>query len=145
MLSCFSHIWLLCDLMGCSPPGSSVHGILQARILEWVAISFSRVFSNLEIEPTSRLLCLLHWQVGSLLLAPPNFIWCWFFFHLCICMLLYIHSNNCYIQVYRYERGEKQWYKEKIWDLKWDDWYSFGISHSEDMWLLMCHLDFQSH
>ena len=32
----------LCDPMGCSPPGSSVHGILQARILEWAAISFSR-------------------------------------------------------------------------------------------------------
>ena len=32
----------LCDLMDCSPSGSSVHGILQARILEWVAISFSR-------------------------------------------------------------------------------------------------------
>ena len=31
-----------CDLMDCSPPGSSVHGILQARTLEWVAISFSR-------------------------------------------------------------------------------------------------------
>ena len=31
----------LCDPMECSPPGSSVHGILQARILEWVAISFS--------------------------------------------------------------------------------------------------------
>ena len=30
----------LCDPMDCSPPGSSVHGILQARILEWVAISF---------------------------------------------------------------------------------------------------------
>ena len=30
------------DPMGCSPPGSSVHGIFQARILEWVAISFSR-------------------------------------------------------------------------------------------------------
>ena len=29
------------DPMDCSPPGSSVHGILQARILEWVAISFS--------------------------------------------------------------------------------------------------------
>jgi len=27
--------------MDCSPPGSSVHGILQARILEWVAIAFS--------------------------------------------------------------------------------------------------------
>ena len=34
--------WGLCDPMHCSPPGSSVHGILQARILEWVAISFSR-------------------------------------------------------------------------------------------------------
>ena len=32
----------LCDPMDCSPPGSSVHGILQARILEGVAISFSR-------------------------------------------------------------------------------------------------------
>ena len=36
-----SRIWL-CDPMDCSLPGSSVHGIFQARILEWVAISFSR-------------------------------------------------------------------------------------------------------
>ena len=33
----------LCNPMDCSPPGSSVHGILQARILEWIAISFSIV------------------------------------------------------------------------------------------------------
>ena len=32
----------LCDPMDCSPPGSSVHEISWARILEWVAISFSR-------------------------------------------------------------------------------------------------------
>ena len=32
----------LCKSMDCSPPGSSVHGILQARILEWVAIPSSR-------------------------------------------------------------------------------------------------------
>ena len=32
----------LCDLMDCSPPGSSVHGNLQARILEWVAMPSSR-------------------------------------------------------------------------------------------------------
>ena len=38
----FSRVWLFCDPMDCSPPGSSVHGILQAKILEWVAISFSR-------------------------------------------------------------------------------------------------------
>ena len=36
--SCLTH----CDPMDCSPPVSSVHGMLQARILEWVAISFSR-------------------------------------------------------------------------------------------------------
>ena len=35
-----SRVWL-CDSMDCSPPGSSVHGILQARVLEWVAISSS--------------------------------------------------------------------------------------------------------
>ena len=38
----------LSDPMGCSQPGSSVHGILQARILEWVAIPFSRVSSQLK-------------------------------------------------------------------------------------------------
>ena len=32
----------LCNPMNCSPPGSSVHGILQTRILEWVSISFSK-------------------------------------------------------------------------------------------------------
>ena len=31
----------LCDPMDCSPPGSPVHGIFQARVLEWVAIAFS--------------------------------------------------------------------------------------------------------
>ena len=37
----------LCDPMDCNPPGSSIHGILQARILEWVAIPFSRESSQL--------------------------------------------------------------------------------------------------
>ena len=32
----------LCHPMDCSPPGSSVHGIVQATVLEWVAVSFSR-------------------------------------------------------------------------------------------------------
>ena len=40
----FSRKWLLtlCDPMDCSLTGSSVHGIFQARVLEWIAISFSR-------------------------------------------------------------------------------------------------------
>ena len=33
----------LCDPMDCSPPGSSLHGILQARVLEWSAIAFSDI------------------------------------------------------------------------------------------------------
>ena len=42
----------LCDPMDCSPSGSSVHGIFQPRILEWVAISFSRDLPNLGLKPT---------------------------------------------------------------------------------------------
>ena len=39
------------DPMDCSPPGSSIHGISQAIILEWVAISFSRDLPDWGIEP----------------------------------------------------------------------------------------------
>ena len=61
----------LCDPMDCSPPGSSVHGILQARIWEWVAVPSSRgIF--LTQASNLHLLCLLHWQVGSLPLALPG-------------------------------------------------------------------------
>ena len=45
----------LCDSIDCSPPGSSVPGILQARILEWVAISFSNacmLTQSLQLCPT---------------------------------------------------------------------------------------------
>ena len=46
VLSHFSHVQLCVTPMDCSPPGSSVHGILQARGLEWVAMSSSRGFSR---------------------------------------------------------------------------------------------------
>ena len=42
IVSVTSNSLTLCDPMDCSPSGSSVHGILQARILEWVAMIFSR-------------------------------------------------------------------------------------------------------
>ena len=48
-----SHVWLFCLPMDCSIPGSSVHGTLQTRILQWVAISFSRGFPDPVIEPRS--------------------------------------------------------------------------------------------
>ena len=55
----------LCDPMNSSQPGSSIHEILQARILEWVSISFSRRFADPETEPESPT-----FQVGRFL--PPE-------------------------------------------------------------------------
>ena len=53
-----------CDPMDCSPPGSSVCGILQARVLEWVAIPFSRDLPDPGIEPRS-----VFWLLFGVLLA----------------------------------------------------------------------------
>ena len=61
----------LCDPMDCSLPGSSVHGIPQARILEWVAISFSWGASRPR-DQTCVPLCVLHWQAGYLPRTPPG-------------------------------------------------------------------------
>ena len=45
----------LCDPMGCSLPGSSVHGIFQARVLEWGAIAFSALITReMQIKTTMR-------------------------------------------------------------------------------------------
>ena len=46
-----SHVQLFRDPMDCSPPGSSVHGILQARILGWVVIPFSGLFLTQGLNP----------------------------------------------------------------------------------------------
>ena len=61
----------LCDPMNCSLPGSFVHGIFQARIMEWVAIPSSRG-SSWPRDRKSSLLCLLHcrqilyrWPIGE--------------------------------------------------------------------------------
>ena len=57
----------LCDSMNCSPPGSSVLGIRQARILEWVASLFSKNLPDPGIEIGSPAL-----QADSLLSEPPE-------------------------------------------------------------------------
>ena len=69
---CVSHsVLTLCDPMDCSPPGSSVLGILQATILEWVVMPSSRgVFLTWELDP--HFLRVLLWQAGFLPLAPPG-------------------------------------------------------------------------
>ena len=50
MLSCFSRL-RLCNLIDCSLPGPSVHGITQARILEWLAISFQAKNISFSFQP----------------------------------------------------------------------------------------------
>ena len=61
-----------CDPMDCSPPGSSVYGVFQARILEWVAISSSR--GSLWPRDQSHVSCVsCSWQVDSLLLCQVMF------------------------------------------------------------------------
>ena len=59
----------LCDPVNYSPSGSSVHRILQARILEWVAMLSSRASPQPRYQ-THSCLRLLHWQAGSLPLVP---------------------------------------------------------------------------
>ena len=71
MLSHFSHVRLCVTLwtVACQAPLSM--GILQVRILEWTAISFSRgIFSTQGLNLS--LLHPLHWQAGSLPLVPPK-------------------------------------------------------------------------
>ena len=60
----------LCDTMDCNPPGSFAHKIFQARILEWVAISYSRYQNHILTQGSNP--HLLYWQVDSLLSEPPG-------------------------------------------------------------------------
>ena len=65
---CITQLCLtLCDPMDCSPPGSSVHGILQARKLEWLPFPSPGDLPNPRIEPESPAL-----QADSLPTEPPG-------------------------------------------------------------------------
>ena len=65
---------ILCDPVDCAPPSSSVPGIFQARILEWVAISFSRVIFPIQWLNLPLLHCrlvLYHWATRK---TPIKFL-----------------------------------------------------------------------
>ena len=90
-----TRVWL-CDPMDCSPLGSTFHGILQARILEWVAIPFSRGSS----QPRDRTGLLELWE-GSIILVRFN-LWqeegeaCgWKYFEKCFAISLLFLSYLC--------------------------------------------------
>ena len=94
-----SHV-RLCKPMDCSPSGSSIHGILQARILAWVAIFFSRGSSGRGIELRSPAL-----QADSLPFEPPGnpnmciisiyFFICFPVYYICCSLLLFGRSVMC--------------------------------------------------
>ena len=71
VLSHFFRVQRFVILVDCSPSGFSVHGILQARILEEGCHALLQGIFPTQ-ESNTRLLHLLHWQAGSLPLAPPG-------------------------------------------------------------------------
>ena len=81
LLSIFTHAkslqscLTLCNSLGCSPSGFPVHGILQERIWSGLPSPSSGIFPTQGLNP--HLLCLLHWQLGSLPVAPPVYWWRW--------------------------------------------------------------------
>ena len=81
----------LCDPMGCSLPRSSIHGIFQTRVLEWVAISFSRGSSRPRDQTqVSRIVgrCFTVWATS----------WCWCSIHV---VYLWVKSDRvvCIVSV----------------------------------------------
>ena len=78
----FSHVRLFVTPMDCSLPRSFVHGILQAKILEWIASSSPGDLLYLGIDPH-----LLHWQADSFTTEPPGK-------PLCIYMLYFVTPHS---------------------------------------------------
>ena len=66
---CFSRVWLFANPMDCSLPGFCLHGILQARTLEWVAILSFRASSQ---PRDGAQVYVLYWEAGSWWLVPPG-------------------------------------------------------------------------
>ena len=96
---------MLHDPMECSPPGSSVHGILWARILEWVAISFSRGSSLPSDLHCRQVLHHLSHQ-GSpyyVCVCVCVCVYIYIYIHMYICVYIYIHMYICtYMYIYIY-------------------------------------------
>ena len=110
LLSHFSHVWLFVTLwtVACHPPRSSIHGILQARIVGWVAMTSSREFSWPR-DWAHVSLSLLHWQAGSLPLAPPGkpFVY--------ISMYINIYDNSLYIYAFSSVQFSRSVVSNSLW------------------------------
>ena len=83
----------LCNSMDCSPPSSSIHGTLQARILEWIAISFSNVGGLLYHKGTILSLGLLMCLSTHTLFPSNKHFTCFTSFHLVVEFHFYTASS----------------------------------------------------
>ena len=106
----------------CSPPGSFVHGILQARILEWVAISFSRASSRLRDPTCIGRQILYHWATyeahNSVYKEFKGYSW-----------LTYI-SRTCFLQ-----GGERvNWLAWELWWFWWNHWLYVKQKETSRCW-----------
>ena len=89
----------LCDPMDCSPPGSSIHGIFQARVLEWGAIAFSKkllllsliFFYLLQSFPITQSLCR---HSSNLINSILNMTQEWLLYSLSLMLLLYFRPSS---------------------------------------------------
>ena len=100
----------LCDPIDGSPWGSPVPGILWARTLEWVAISFSSVSIYLSI---SKSLCCTSETVDSLLLSHHGSL----FYIWNIITQLYVHKNKCIIKFKKILKNEQM---TAVFRVKWN-------------------------
>ena len=102
MCVCVQSCLTLCNPMNCSLPGSSVHGIFQARILEWVAISFS----SRSCLPRDRthVSCIAGGFFTTKLSGKLLYIYIYIYIYMCVCVCVYpyiceIHRSPLFLQI----------------------------------------------
>ena len=81
----------LCTPMDCRPPNCSVHGILQARILQWFAMP-SRGSSRPRDQ--THVFCFQHWQAGSLPIVSPAGAVCIYIYNTGYIPYIYIYTHS---------------------------------------------------
>ena len=110
----------VCDPMNCRPPGSSAHGIFQARILEWGAVFYSRGFSwprdQTCVPCTSCVSCigrqiLYHCDAWEALLKHNA------------CLQMQVYPHCLYIPITRMEPGTQSSIFFLMWECLWISWY----------------------
>ena len=92
----------LCDPRDCSLPDSSVHGILQARILEWVAILFSRGSSQPRDQSQVSYIAdrlFTNWTIRE---VPYMYVCTCIYTYMCVCILTYMYVYTLFQILFHY-------------------------------------------